>query len=234
MKKYDVYWIYAEYHTDVMTQGYVGITCRSVAKRLREHAAGNTIVGSAIRKYGNKVKKTTLHSGLTVDEAVCKERMYRPNKEIGWNICAGGGVPPSHKGKKRPNQSKRMKGENNIAKRQDVRLAISMALKGVKKPHLFGKKRPEHSEKLKKKRGFMYAKFKGYFITPWGEYDSFETAVKHCPTSISIGSLYSYCSSNNTKKISKQALSKSECLRSLGDVLGQTYYDIGFGFRNHG
>ena len=45
--------------------------------------------------------------------------------------------------------SKRLTGDNNPSKRQDVKEKISQAQIGIARPWLAGKKRPEHSEKMK-------------------------------------------------------------------------------------
>lgn len=100
-----VYWIRAKEHTDIMTQGYVGITVT--------YGRGNRI-SNHFNKLKNKVHPNphlqnayNLYKELEVEilfegskeECVAKEIELRPTKEIGWNILEGGGLPPNHTGK---------------------------------------------------------------------------------------------------------------------------------------
>lgn len=65
------------------------------------------------------------------------------------------------KGREKPWLSKlmkeRMKGENNPAKRPEVREKISIAQRG-EKHHFYGKKRPEHSKRMQGKNNPFYGK----------------------------------------------------------------------------
>jgi hypothetical protein len=97
----NLYWIHHQEHTDIFNQGYVGVS-NNVKKRWSDHAwkAQNTHLANAINKYGwdNLVKKVV----LIADDGYCLdiERKLRPNNKIGWNIVAGGGLPPNSLGKK--------------------------------------------------------------------------------------------------------------------------------------
>ena len=234
MSIYSLYWIRNHDHTDINNEGYIGITTRCVQKRFNEHIKSDYIVGHAIRKYQDNIVVDIIESNLSKDVAMQLENDLRPDKEVGWNICKGGGLPPNQVGVIRPYQSERMRGENNIAKRPEVRAKISQALKGKAKIHLRGKKRPEHSALLKKKKGQLYPKFRGTFITPWGEFDSYQDAINKCPFSLSVGSVYNYCILKNNKRITRQSLSASSFLHELAkdiDVIGMSFADIGFGFK---
>tara|TARA_R110002126_G_scaffold244868_1_gene388160 strand:+ start:1173 stop:1757 length:585 start_codon:yes stop_codon:yes gene_type:complete len=95
-----VYWIRHEDHTDVFTQGYVGVS-NNTAKRFEEHKnrPSNSHLKHAIKKYGwDNLIKTVL---LVADEAYCllMETKLRAEDKIGWNIVKGGGMPPSSLGK---------------------------------------------------------------------------------------------------------------------------------------
>lgn len=92
-----VYWIRHKNHTDIMTQGYVGVTC-NFEQRMRSHlhkANGDSdyTVHRAMRKYGADIVKTVVTSG---DEEFCYfvESELRPEPDTAWNIAAGGLIPP--------------------------------------------------------------------------------------------------------------------------------------------
>jgi ribosomal protein L37AE/L43A/predicted GIY-YIG superfamily endonuclease len=92
---YSVYWICHPDHTDMMSQGYVGISHR-VHRRMIEHKSSkqNRHLRFAIDKYGwdNLVKKVVLVASK--DYCVDVEKKLRPNDGIGWNLVSGGGLPP--------------------------------------------------------------------------------------------------------------------------------------------
>jgi hypothetical protein len=96
-----VYWLRCEDHTDMFSQGYIGITKHGrQERRLWEHknVSQNSHLLNALDKYD--VVQDIL---LIADEDYCKdiEQKLRPEINIGWNIVTGGGLPPSFKGKKR-------------------------------------------------------------------------------------------------------------------------------------
>ena len=95
-----VYWVHHPDHSDILTQGYIGVS-KNVKVRLANHKNRplNEHLKNAIKKYGwDMLVKKVL---LIADEAYCLmiEEKLRPVKEIGWNIAAGGGMPPSALGK---------------------------------------------------------------------------------------------------------------------------------------
>jgi len=109
-----VYWISHPTHTDIFSQGYVGITTRK-DRRLHEHryVTQNAHLSNAINKYGwNNLLKKVVLIGDT-DYCLEIESKLRPTDKIGWNIVKGGGKPPSvpwNKGKKaRPEEVERLR-----------------------------------------------------------------------------------------------------------------------------
>jgi predicted GIY-YIG superfamily endonuclease len=91
-----VYWIRSVDHTDMMSQGYIGVSGR-FDRRMWEHyhQNGNRHLKHAIQKYGwDNLVKTQI---LIADEDYCLdiETKLRPKDKIGWNIVKGGGHPPS-------------------------------------------------------------------------------------------------------------------------------------------
>ena len=113
-----VYWIAHKDHTDMFSQGYVGVS-NNVDYRWNSHKSLRTNVHlkNAINKYGwdNLVKKVVLIG----EEDYCLEieNKLRPADKIGWNLVCGGGKPPSALGKK-------------FIKSAETRQKISSALMG--------------------------------------------------------------------------------------------------------
>lgn len=95
MTPHSVYWIHHPTHTDIFSQGYVGVS-KHYKRRLYEHFAvgRNPHFKYAINKYGwdTLIKKQI----LIADEDYCLdiERKLRPTDDIGWNIATGGGKAP--------------------------------------------------------------------------------------------------------------------------------------------
>lgn len=78
-----------------MTEGYVGVTGRSLVIRCNQHTRlaqekeQNLTLHNAIRKHGKLLKVDLLFVG-TQQECFEMEAQYRPSPNIGWNICEGG------------------------------------------------------------------------------------------------------------------------------------------------
>ena len=90
-----VYWIRCQDHTDMFSQGYIGVS-KDSQRRFVQHQrkSENVHLKNAIKKYGwDTLVKTEI---LISDEAYCLdiESKLRPKAGIGWNIVAGGGSPP--------------------------------------------------------------------------------------------------------------------------------------------
>lgn len=95
MEAMSVYWIHHPNHTNIMSEGYVGITKR-FTRRMFEHKAltTNKYLSNAIKKYGwdNLVKEVILIANK--DYCIDIETKLRSNDAIGWNLVKGGGIPP--------------------------------------------------------------------------------------------------------------------------------------------
>lgn len=100
----EVYWIRAAHHSDVMSEGYVGVS-KNANKRWSyghkwAHAKGrheNSRLSNAITKHGwENLVKTVL---IVADETYCYEleQKLRPTEKIGWNLAIGGVKPPISK-----------------------------------------------------------------------------------------------------------------------------------------
>jgi len=101
MTPHSVYWIHHPTHTDMFSQGYVGVSM-DAERRFDEHLkkSDNRHFKYAINKYGwdTLVKKQI----LIADKQYCldMEKKIRPTDGIGWNLVAGGGFPPLRYGNK--------------------------------------------------------------------------------------------------------------------------------------
>lgn len=94
-----VYWIHLEEHTDILTEGYIGITTLGVAARFRAHknAAANqhkkkrraTRIVNCFKKYGDDMLVTTLLDG-SLEYCQIIESKLRPVENVGWNLAVGG------------------------------------------------------------------------------------------------------------------------------------------------
>lgn len=90
-----LYWIRKPEHTDIFSEGYVGVTKHTAEERYREHlvkAKGsqkNTKVARAIKKYGSVLIVETIVIS-DIDYVIDLENKLRPQKNIGWNIHVGG------------------------------------------------------------------------------------------------------------------------------------------------
>lgn len=89
-----VYWIHLEEHTDIFTQGYVGVSITDAKTRFKVHKhdakrMSSHTVHKAIRKYGTDIIVSTVVEGY-IEYCYVVENKLRPNVSIGWNIAIGG------------------------------------------------------------------------------------------------------------------------------------------------
>jgi len=160
-----VYWIRRQDHTDMMSQGYIGVSMNAEL-RFEQHfkRTQNPHLKFAIQKYGwdNLIKSQILIA--KEDYCLDIERKLRPTDDIGWNCVAGGGKPPSSLGKRfvrtKPawNKGKTMSAETRekvsaAAKEQWTRLGmrelLANAKKGKPSPRRGIKHKPESIEKMR-------------------------------------------------------------------------------------
>lgn len=80
-----VYWIYDKNCKEIELDGYVGITVNS-KRRFIEHN----------NKFSNVVCMEVIYEG-SLSECIEKEIQLRPEPLIGWNVAAGGSIPPRPK-----------------------------------------------------------------------------------------------------------------------------------------
>ena len=93
-----IYWYHVDTHSNVVKDGYVGITTNPETRHYA-HSTGrtNAHLKNAFAKYGDDIKKTILVIG-SIDYCLSAEKLLRPSKHTGWNIEAGGGKPPINTG----------------------------------------------------------------------------------------------------------------------------------------
>lgn len=100
-----VYWIHRPEHTDVFTQGYVGVTSKTAQERYKVHVDTSNAKSSR-KSVVHKAIKSIGKDNLIVDTICIAEEWYcydlenklRPDKSIGWNVAIGGTKPPGVKG----------------------------------------------------------------------------------------------------------------------------------------
>ena len=69
----------------------------------------------------------------------------------------------------------------------------------------------------------------GYFITPWGQYESSRLAAKHCPVEITANYILRLCTTNNQKTINLLSVCRSKAYLTHQHI-GHTPFELGFGF----
>ena len=109
----EVYWIRSISHTDIFSQGYVGVTTKTALERFNQHiktarvpSSKKSIIHKVIKSYGTE--------NLVVETVCICEESYaydlefklRPKEFIGWNQIVGGTKPPSNLGKSMSDSAK--------------------------------------------------------------------------------------------------------------------------------
>ena len=143
-----VYWIHLPCHTDIHSQGYVGVSVKP-KKRLQEHKnfTDNAHLSNAFKKYSDSIIQTVVFQGDS-DSCYRYEEYLRPTKNIGWNINKGGAQPPSRKGwvPTSTTLQKRSKSLKGIVRTEEWCKNLSQSKIGDKNP-MFGKTNPCTQEK---------------------------------------------------------------------------------------
>lgn len=97
-------------------------------------------------------------------------------------------------------------------------------LSGKNNPN-FGRK---HTNEFKQGRiGENNPHFKGWYITPWGNYSSVREIIENCSIKINGQTVSNWCK-NNQKLITQPMILHSNYLTN--DMLGKTFQEIGFDF----
>jgi hypothetical protein len=137
----EVYWIHLQEHTEMFSQGYIGITKTTAKKRFYKHLSASksnttraaTILSRAINKYGDKIIVDTLVI-CDIDYAFDMETKLRPSPRIGWNTDQGG------RGRKEVSEETRMKisktlvGHKGVVHSDETKKRMSEKRLGVPRP----------------------------------------------------------------------------------------------------
>lgn len=91
-----VYWIKRKTHTDIFTEGYVGISNNPFKRFNNGHKyTKNKRLKHALSKYSD-IEIVIVHEKSSEKECSVLEEQYRPKPNIGWNLNKGGDMPPQH------------------------------------------------------------------------------------------------------------------------------------------
>ena len=138
----EVYWIHLPEHSDMFTQGYIGITKTTAKKRFYKHLSvsrskntskSNTILSKALNKYGDRIVLDTIVI-CSIDYAFDLESKLRPTTRIGWNTDHGG------RGRKEISEETRLKisstlmGHKGVVHSDDTKKRMSEKRLGVPRP----------------------------------------------------------------------------------------------------
>jgi len=164
----------------------------------------------------NKIKLSKL-----VSENM-KGKKFSKESRLKMSISKKGKNHPMY-GKKIPKKTRAKISQANSGKKrsEETKLKIGAASKNRK-----------HSNKsINKRKGKNNWKFNGYYITPYGKFESKRLAVTDL---ISYNAIYNWCKKYPNKIISKYAIAKSEYLKRLPESpLGKTFREIGFYFESN-
>lgn len=143
-----VYWIHLPHHTDMYSQGYIGVS-NNPTRRLQEHknSTDNKHLSRALTKYSDSVLQTVIFNGNS-ESCYLYEEQLRPTTNVGWNINKGGTNPPSRLGwtPTADTLQKRSNSLKGIIRSEEWCKNLSDAKSGCKNP-MFGKSNPCTREK---------------------------------------------------------------------------------------
>ena len=114
--------------------------------------------------------------------------------------------------------------------RQELAQIVSQQKKGCQQPPRSELAKQRYSQS---KTGRNNPNARGYFITPWGQYESSRLAAKHCPVEISGNYILRLCTTNNHVPINFLSVCRSKAYLTEQHI-GQTPFDLGFNFRAYG
>lgn len=136
-----VYWIYDDSCSDVLIEGYVGVT-KDVENRVKAHLRKNRVPSDSTYKI--------LFEG-TREECFNYERQLRPTKNIGWNNAIGG----SHGWRTGFSHSEETKSKLKSKWTED-RKATASIFKIEQNKKLIGQKRPKQSKAMSGDKNPMF------------------------------------------------------------------------------
>jgi hypothetical protein len=130
------------------------------------------------------------------------------------------------KGKsKRNNRIKSSRMYENL--KTQLSAIVSEQKKGCKQPPRTDLAKQRYSES---KKGKNNPNHKGYYITPWGCYESSRSASSACPSRMSDAAILNFCRTKNNIPISYLSICRSKGYLALAHI-GFTPFEIGFTFQ---
>lgn len=197
MKQGFVYWIHLPEHTNIKTQGYVGVaTDYRMRWAQHKHAATsskskNPHLSNAINKHQSNLVYEVIFNG-PMEGCYHIEEYFRPTNDIGWNIRPGGLVVPI---------SENMKLKMSIsAKARVARNDNPNLRKGIPEGCIHPMKNKIHSDESKHKMSLSNKKScKVIHIETGHTYNSVKAAHRNVPNISDTSILYS-CKTGKTIK----------------------------------
>jgi hypothetical protein len=104
---------------------------------------------------------------------------------------------------------------------------VSEQKKGCKQPPRTDLAKQRYSDS---KKGKNNPNHKGYYITPWGRYESSRLASTACPSRMSDVAILNFCKTKNSIPISYLSICRSKGYLTPAHI-GFTPYEIGFSFQ---
>lgn len=90
-----VYWIRKESHSDILTEGYIGVTDTFLSRMMKHEYRPNEKLKNVFNKYGKDTLVAEIVFEGCREDCYLLERLIRPSKDIGWNVMRGGKIDPS-------------------------------------------------------------------------------------------------------------------------------------------
>lgn len=149
---YVLYWIHKPEQHDPFSEGYIGISSNLKSRVEYHRKYANSVVGKAMRKYGDDIIIETLYVDLSEQNAKSLEEEFRPHDKIGWNLVKGGGLPPSRKNADFAGTKNKYVGDMRTDLQKNASEKHSIRMKGSTSPNK-GKECPQH---LKEYYGDLY------------------------------------------------------------------------------
>lgn len=137
----EVYWIHLPEHTDIFTEGYIGITKNTAKKRFYKHLSaskstnhrGSTILSKAIKKYGDRIVVDTIVIS-SIEYAFDLEQKLRPFPRIGWNTDHGGRGRKEVSTITKKKISDSLMGHAGVVHTEETKRRMSEKRKGIPRP----------------------------------------------------------------------------------------------------
>ena len=130
-------------------------------------------------------------------------------------------------GEKNPMYNK--KHTNETKEKISLKIKEAGGRKGKNNP-MYGKTHKESTRKIlsEKNKGIQSNNFKGYFMTPWGEFASTVEAAENAPCKLAGWTISRWCKKDNLKIINRTSIAKSKFLQEKDN--GKSFKEIGFDF----